>query len=374
MNLRSTLAIARKDALDIILNKTTLFTLLTPFFIALLYALFLVVFSQHNTEILVYNPGNSQVERAVSSYFNKAKVTHVNSSQEVTAAFGPDGSHKDSPYAAGLIIPDNFEQQIVQGQKPEVTLYMNNDQGAGSQERGALASIITAYVTTLKDPHPLDLKMAMINPPKSEIAVEDILQSMFGALGLLMSFITGISVVSSLLVEEKEKKTLRMLMVSPATFTDVIMAKLLVGLGYQLLLSIVVALTLQTLTGNVPLLLVFILLGSCLALSVGLLAGCIFQTNNAVGVFNGVGSMFFFVPGFFAGGIMGSLLQNTPATQVMKFVPTYYLSDGIFKALNNQGWNASILLDAGILLGSIAALFVLAAWLLRRQASVVALI
>jgi ABC-2 type transport system permease protein len=132
MNLRSTLAIARKDALDIILNKTTLFTLLTPLFIALLYALFLAVFGQHNTEILVYNPGNSAVERAVSSYFSKVKVTHVNTPDEVTTAFGPDGSHKDSSYAVGLIVSANFEQQVAQGQKPEMTLYMNADQGVGT--------------------------------------------------------------------------------------------------------------------------------------------------------------------------------------------------------------------------------------------------
>lgn len=159
-----------------------------------------------------------------------------------------------------------------------------------------------------------------------------------------------------------------------ATFADVVMAKLLVGLGYQLLLTIGVALILQTLTGNVPLLFVFIILRSCLGLSIGLIAGCIFQTNNAVGVFNGIGSMLFFVPGFFAGGVLGNLLQNTPAAQVMKIVPTYYLSDGVFKALSNQGWNASVFLDAGIILGCTVALFALAAWLLRRQASVVALI
>jgi ABC-2 type transport system permease protein len=216
--------------------------------------------------------------------------------------------------------------------------------------------------------------MAMINPPKSAAPVQDVLQSMFGALSLLFSFMSGTSVVASLLVEEKEKKTLRMLMVSPATFADVVMAKLLVGLGYQLLLTIGVALILQTLTGNVPLLFVFIMLGSCLALSIGLIAGCIFQTNNAVGVFNGIGSMLFFIPGFFAGGALGNLFQNTPTAQVMKFIPTYYLSDGVFKALSNQGWNASVFLDVGIILGCTIVLFALASWLLRRQASVVALI
>jgi ABC-2 type transport system permease protein len=38
MHLRPTLAVARKDALDVLLNKSTLIMLLTPVFIAILFA------------------------------------------------------------------------------------------------------------------------------------------------------------------------------------------------------------------------------------------------------------------------------------------------------------------------------------------------
>lgn len=43
-------------------------------------------------------------------------------------------------------------------------------------DRGVLASIVTVYVTSLKDPHPLNLQIAMINPPKSTAPVQDVLQ------------------------------------------------------------------------------------------------------------------------------------------------------------------------------------------------------
>ncbi|GHO43681.1 ABC transporter permease [Ktedonospora formicarum] len=374
MNLRSILAIARKDALDIILNKTTLFALLSPIFIALLYALFSNVFGEHSTKMLIYNPGNSRVEQAVTSYFSKVDITRAASAEDVTNAFGTDGSHKDSSYALGLIVPASFESQIAQGQKPKLGLYLNGDQGVVSYDRTALTSIITSYVTAVKDPQPLNLTLATINPPQAKESVQSVLEPMFAVMGLLLSFMTGISLVPTLMVEEKEKKTLRMLMVSPASFSDIVAAKLLVGLGYQLLLSFVVALTLKGFTGDIPLTIVFILLGSCLALTIGLIAGSIFQSGNGVGAFSGVVSMLFLFPGFFSGNFFGNMLHGSLILQVVKILPTYYLGEGLFQSTTDQGWSPTVLLDIGVIVGATLVLFIVSAWLLHRQASVAAAI
>ncbi len=94
MHPRSILAIARKDALDILLNKTTLSLLLTPIVLALLFLLIANLLGSHTTNALIYDPGRSSVEQVLKSAYSDLKITYANSPGDVAAAFGPDGSHK----------------------------------------------------------------------------------------------------------------------------------------------------------------------------------------------------------------------------------------------------------------------------------------
>lgn len=115
-------------------------------------------------------------------------------------------------------------------------------------------------------------------------------------LALLTSISVGISLVSTLLVEEKEKRTLRLLLVSPASITDVVLAKLLVGVVYQFVLSLVVLAVLHGFVGNLPLVLLFVLLSSLFGLALSLLAGSIFHTTSGLGGFLGIVSLLFIIP------------------------------------------------------------------------------
>ena len=153
---------------------------------------------------------------------------------------------------------------------------------------------------------------------------------------LLGSLLVGTGLVPNLLVEEKEKKTLRMLMVSPASFADVIVAKLLVGLFYQFLLALVaIAITGGFgIGGQIPQLLVFTLLGSLFSISVGLLIGSIVNTTNAAGASGGAMSFLYVLPLFFVGPL-AQLLGSSPVTQLIKILPTYYIADGAANAVTN---------------------------------------
>jgi hypothetical protein len=66
------------------------------------------------------------------------------------------------------------------------------------------------------------------------------------------------------------------------------------------------------------------------------------------------------------------VLGNSAIGQVLKVLPTYYIADALYIALLNQNKLGSVLLDAGVLCACIVALFALAVWALRRQATVVA--
>ncbi|MBO0794426.1 MAG: ABC transporter permease, partial [Ktedonobacteraceae bacterium] len=214
-----------------------------------------------------------------------------------------------------------------------------------------------------------------INPAKeNELPISTLLGSFYSSIALVMSFLTGMTVVPNLLVEEKEKKTLRLLMVSPAGFADIITGKLLIALVYQLAMTAAVLLTMKSLSGNIPLLCLFTLCGACFTLALGLLAGCIFQTTTALGGFTGLMTMLFLFPAMFASDLIGTLLKGNPLEYVVRAIPTYYLADGFAKAIQNQGFNSTILLDLGVVAGCVAILIVASTVLLRRQASIAATI
>jgi hypothetical protein len=108
MHIRSILAIAHKDALDILLNKTTLTLLLTPIFLAVLFVVIGELLGGHTTNALVYNPAKSGVEQVIDSAFSDIKVTYTNSPADVAAAFGPDGSHKNTTLRMLMVAPASF--------------------------------------------------------------------------------------------------------------------------------------------------------------------------------------------------------------------------------------------------------------------------
>jgi ABC-2 type transport system permease protein len=368
MHIRSILAVARKDALDILLNKTTLFLLLTPILLSLVFYMITALIGSHNTTILVYNPGQSGVVQVVSASFSDSQVVQANSAADVAAAFGPNGAHKNSSYAIGMVIPANFDANLRAGKHLPLSLFINGDD-VGTQQSLLVQTAINNYARSVATPQPpIRLATTTINPP-SDMNIGVDVGRIYAVTALLVSFLVGTSLIPTLLIEEKEKKTMRMLMVSPASFTDVILGKLLVVLVYQLVLSGVVLAIEGGYTGQISLVLLYTLLGSCFGLALGLLFGSIFQTASAAGAVGGIVSFIYILPGLFV-GLLGQLLGNGFVTQLIKILPTYYIADGAYNAIENLGSFSGNLLDISVTLGSTIILLMIAVWALRRQAAV----
>jgi ABC-2 type transport system permease protein len=164
-----------------------------------------------------------------------------------------------------------------------------------------------------------------------------------------------------------------MLMVTPASFKDVLVGKLLVVLVYQFILSGVVLGILGGFTGQITLVVLYALLGGCLSLALGLLIGAVFNTVSAAAAVEGPLILIYIVAGIFVGQL-GQLLSSSPAYRIARILPTYYIAEGAYNASRNLGSFGSNLLDIGVILGSTIVLFAISAWVLRRQSEVLALI
>ena len=373
MHPRLILAIARKDALDILLNRATLSILVSPILLALLFLGIGSLLGSKTTNVLIYNPGKSGVEQVLKGAYQDIKITYANSSDTVSNAFGPDGTHKSSAFALGLVVPADFESSLRAGGHPQLQLFLNGD-STSNQQKTLLQGAIANYSRTIANPQPpASITIAMINPPKVvETNTYDI-NIMYSSTILLMSFLAGTSLVAGMLAEEKERKTLRMLMVTPASFADVVLGKLLVGLSYQIVLTLAVVDIEGGYMGQIPLIVFFALLGSCFSVSLGLLAGSLFQTTSTAGMFSGLTSVIYIVPIFFV-GLFYQILGDTPFTPFIKVLPTYYIADGVTKALQNVATWSNLWVDVSAVVGSIVLLLAIATWGLRRQAAVAATI
>jgi ABC-2 type transport system permease protein len=376
MHIRTIFAIARKDAIDIGKNKQTLIALLTPLFMGIFFIFVQVLFSGRGiSKVYVYDPDHSNISTVVSSVFDNPQIVYAHSASDVIAEFGSDGARKSSPYAMGLIVPPGFEKSVRQGLHPQITFYMDANQMSISQ-RLAVPGLLMDYANGVDNPvPPITIKQATINPPQDYTFDASTLNTVYPVVAIMFSFYTALFLLPSLLIEEKEKKTIRMLMVSPASFTEIVLGKSLVTLSYQLLLTLTLFLIAATggHLGNIALLIPFILLGIGMSLALGLLLGCIFKTTTAAaGVGGGISSALLILPAILAGPFGQLVLGNSALGQVLKVLPTYYIADALYIALLNQNKPGNVLLDAGVLCTCIVALFALAVWTLRRQATVMA--
>ncbi len=361
-------AIMRKDFLDIWLNKSTLAGLLFPLIISMVWFLIGHLAGGANTDLLVYNPGNSPLAQVLVKAFPGAKVTQAGSEAVIQAAFGSNGAKVKSPFAMGLVLPAHFEQDLQTGSTPSLSLYLNGT-SVNPQTEALLQATIINYARSVASPQPpVKISVAMINPPTSNKAAV-ILGQAYTPLALLVSLMVGTTFIPLLLLEEKEKKTIRMLMVSPASFSDILAAKLLVVLVFQLAITSAALAILGGITGNVPLVLLFVLLSAFFSLSLGLLFGSLFNTATAAGTVAGFVSFVYIIGGIFVGPL-GQLLGQNPVSNIARLLPTYYLADGVVSAAQRLGSAGSNLLDIGVALGSTILLLGISAWALRRQSAV----
>lgn len=370
MQARNIIAIARKDALDMLLNKTTLFFLLAPIMLAVLFAVIngLIANKNASTDMLIYNPDNSGVEQFVGKVMVEFPIVHAASASEVANTFGRKGSRPNISHILGVVIPAHFESDVRTGAHPQIQLYLN-DTYLGANSEKLLEHAISDYTRSLISPQtPLSFAVTTVNLPMTSNYAQDYAQR-YAMAGLLYSLTIGIAFVPGMLIEEKEKKTLRMLMVSPASWGDIVLSKLLVALVYQILISAAVLIIQGGLIGQVPLLLLFTLLSACFGLMLGLLFGCLCQTNGTLGTFVGLISLAYTLPALVLGPL-NAIVQGSPLEQAMKVLPTYYMADSFLKAMQNQASLQNTFLDGAILLGSTVLLFFLAIWALRRQSAV----
>jgi ABC-2 type transport system permease protein len=256
----------------------------------------------------------------------------------------------------GIILPATFDQAVAEEGRVELQAYAWGE--SLLRDRILLASTLGSLVRDLAGRElPVELTTETVGQGASIPWEERLLPFIV----LMAVLIGGLMVPATSLVEEKQRRTLTALTVTPTTMGDVLTAKTLIGILLALFTGIF-TLALNRAWGGQPLLLLATMaLGATFAASFGILLGLLTKDINTLfATIKGLG-LILYAP---------ALVYLFPAIPewVGRIFPTYYVVQPVI-AISQQGATAAdVAPEIAVLISLIALMVGVIAVVTRRQA------
>lgn len=361
MHARTIVAIARKDFLDAVRNARLLVIILMPIGFSLLYG-FIFASSGDITQvtIVVYDPGHSQLVEDLAQPEN-IHIVRVASPGEIEEVMRAETA------IGGLVIPADYDGALREGRQPALRVLVNGSLGGRAR---TLPRMVEGTLRAMlgHDP-PARIEIRALNP-RPEPEREFDFQRFMLIIWLMMTLtMIGVMIPPTLLVEEKEKKTLATLLVTPASYADVVAAKAIIGFIYVALVALVILAMNQGLRSDIPLTVLVISLSSLFVVELGLCMGALFNSVMSLNTWNFVVMLPLMMPGILVPVISAGVFRLGAVEMVIRLIPTYYTARAMQEVFDGTATPGSIAGDVVVLLAGIAITFAAAIVLLRRRES-----
>ncbi|WP_410984919.1 ABC transporter permease [Bacillus cereus] len=143
-------------------------------------------------------------------------------------------------------------------------------------------------------------------------------------------FIGGF-VQAMVIAEEKEKHTLRVLMLSPASSLDVLFGKGVITALLTIIVSIANLFVLDVVQGNIGVLILLIIISAFLFIMIGTIIGLFSGTVAQTSL---IGMPVLMV--MLMGPMMLPLIKNETVKQIIEYLPSYHIGEAIVKLLDEK--------------------------------------
>lgn len=300
-------------------NPYIIFALLGP----LIYAgLFQLIFGllQVKPKLAVYEGGNQAVVRELEG----------SEAVELAVAGSPadvERMVKDKKVDMGAVFSVETVEKLEAGERAPVDIYVNGESLAKSRAI-ALASITAA--------------VRAVSPGVPQVYFETVKLGEEKALSLMDMFLPfmviyiillgGLMLSASFVVNEKERRTLPALLVTPVTLPELLLAFGVVGMIVSLAMGIILMLLTVGLAQPALLMAIFIL-GSILGAEWGLLLGLVSRDQTTLVAYIKAFGIFLIAPALFI------IFPSWPQW-IAKIFPTYYIANPVFRiSIYGEGWN-----------------------------------
>ena len=321
-------------------------TIAVPLLITLVVNLTFGDIFSSTAKLAIYDEGQSGLT-ALLEDSSQLRVTEYDTPQAMKDAVSRGAAD------FGIIIPADFDSTITSGKKVTITTYIWGESLAKNR------TIITATLLDLthqlsSEPEPIILESVTLGDEEA-IPWSRRLMPMTVMMAI---FFGGLMLPATSLIEEKQKRTLQALAVTPASLADIFIAKGIMGAILSLVMGVIILLINQA-WGNSPLFLLLMLtLGAVMAAEIGLILGTVINEMNTLFAVWKFGGLFLFGPAI--------IYMFPELPQWLNYIfPTYYVTGPIMDiSLGTQ--NTETLLQLAIAVGFIFILALLQSRLINR--------
>lgn len=353
--LRIVWAVAAKDIVDAIKNKTTISIIIGVAFLMLSgQALPLLMKLKDTPSAVVYDAGKSRLIVELGKGHD-LRLRPVDSPQELEKVVA-----ESSESVLGLVIPADLDARLEAGESVE----------------------LDGYFVHWIDPVEVSETQAFFEERLSQLAGQPVRVNVEGHAVypspdgggqpsmVTMSLVTAMlaicgAIVPFLMLEEKETHTLDALLVSPASIGQVVTGKALAGLFYGLTASGVVLAFNPRMVVHWEVAVPAVICGSLFAVAIGLLLGSLFDNPGSMNLWFGGVLLVLIMPVFLTGALGLSAPQGVRA--ILPWVPSVLLAKAIrISFAGGVPWG-EVLVNLGMVLGCAALLLVCVAWRVRRS-------
>ncbi len=343
MSFHSIFAILLKDLIDITRSKAVWVSLATPVVLSLLFT---CAFSYSDAL-----PGIGYYDNGKSGFLDFLKKTGLFSIKLLKNQEEGPVSLNDRNCLLVIILPEYFDEDISKNSQPAVRILINEPALKGSEI--LLMELFELMRIYAKQPFPMQVKIEKIYKPGRGGTLHYILP-----LWILLTIMGSLVITTSSLIEEKDRKTLDALLVSPASIYDFITGKALLGIILSFSSAFLLLGLNRSLTGNLPVLFSMLLLGGIFFSCWGIFVAFISPSQSTANSINSLAFICLMVPIVLSEN--SSLLRTLSGC-----LPSYYLVDGITKGL--EGNCSGLFFNYLVLGGGSILLFALCLNVINRQ-------
>lgn len=314
-------------------NFIFILAIVAPVLISLLLSLVFGTFLSDKPRLGIADEGDSQLVAMVQE-LDSVVTREYDTADEMKQAVAEGAADM------GIVLPQGFDAAVSRGEIVTVRAYIWGESLA--KHRVTLPVTISSLVRELAGQEvPIDIDSVTLGDEVS-IPWSDRLMPLVVLMAIILG---GIMLPATSVINEKQKRTLEALVITPATIWDIFIAKGIAGVFLSLLSGIIILLLNQAFGVQPGLLVLVLLLGAVMAVEIGLLFGALIKNITTLFTIWKMGGILLFAPVFIY------MFPQIPEW-VGQIFPTYYLIQPIVEiSQQGGGWSdiaANVFILAGI--------------------------
>ena len=348
------MAITQKDIIDGIKNKNVISLVVTAIFLLIFYRyLPTITESMEDPRLVVLDPGQS----AWVEVFDDLPDFDLRTSESLQDL----KTHLSALdwISMGLVLPETFDSQVGSGSSLELTGY-----AAHWVDQEDMAELTTYFEDQLSQATGQPIQITI----SDELAYPDANTKGPGFLAsiavAIVSSMSGLMILVHLLIEERQRKTLDLLMVSPASYGHIATAKVLAGTFFGIILAAVALFANAYLVIHWPAAILAVLIATGFNSALGLLLGSFIETRQQLTIWGMVAINILLIPAFLE--IMDDLFPSIVIT-LLQWHPAVALTHAL-RLTYTETFDLGLFLPRiGLLVGYTLLTIFLIVWKLRRD-------